>query len=260
MRPSATILIENPIAVLKNTQNPTEAKAFVDFTRSARGAEHLGARTATARSCKTRLQEVDEDVPGARGSCSRSATSSRAAGRSCSRSSSIRTTASSSRSRTAAERAVAAADASAEHAARPTGQAERRAHRAARLRPARRAPTPARSSCCRSRRSSGRRRAWASRALGRDLGARRALGLRADDRLLADRRRRQRDLRDDARLGARARRVLRQALRQRAHRPAVRAADDRRRADADRALRPAAARSASTSPTPARRSSSRSRS
>jgi sulfate/thiosulfate-binding protein len=34
VRPSATILIENPIAVLKGTQNPTEAKAFVDFTRS----------------------------------------------------------------------------------------------------------------------------------------------------------------------------------------------------------------------------------
>jgi sulfate/thiosulfate transport system substrate-binding protein len=34
VRPSATILIENPIAVLKNTQHPTEAKAFVDFTRS----------------------------------------------------------------------------------------------------------------------------------------------------------------------------------------------------------------------------------
>jgi len=34
VRPSATILIENPIAVLKGTKNPTEAKAFVDFTRS----------------------------------------------------------------------------------------------------------------------------------------------------------------------------------------------------------------------------------
>jgi sulfate transport system substrate-binding protein len=34
VRPSATILIENPIAVLKGTQHPTEAKAFVDFTRS----------------------------------------------------------------------------------------------------------------------------------------------------------------------------------------------------------------------------------
>jgi sulfate/thiosulfate-binding protein len=34
VRPSATILIENPIAVMKNTQHPTEAKAFVDFTRS----------------------------------------------------------------------------------------------------------------------------------------------------------------------------------------------------------------------------------
>ena len=34
VRPSATILIENPIAVLKGTKSPTEAKAFVDFTRS----------------------------------------------------------------------------------------------------------------------------------------------------------------------------------------------------------------------------------
>jgi sulfate transport system substrate-binding protein len=34
VRPSATILIENPIAILKGTQNPTQAKAFVDFTRS----------------------------------------------------------------------------------------------------------------------------------------------------------------------------------------------------------------------------------
>ena len=34
VRPSATILIENPIAVLKGTQHPAEAKAFVAFTRS----------------------------------------------------------------------------------------------------------------------------------------------------------------------------------------------------------------------------------
>jgi sulfate/thiosulfate-binding protein len=34
VRPSATILIENPIAVLKGSQNATQAKAFVDFTRS----------------------------------------------------------------------------------------------------------------------------------------------------------------------------------------------------------------------------------
>jgi sulfate/thiosulfate transport system substrate-binding protein len=34
VRPSATILIENPIAVLKNTKNPTQASAFVNFTRS----------------------------------------------------------------------------------------------------------------------------------------------------------------------------------------------------------------------------------
>ena len=34
VRPSTTLLIENPIAVLKNTQHATEAKAFVDFTRT----------------------------------------------------------------------------------------------------------------------------------------------------------------------------------------------------------------------------------
>jgi sulfate/thiosulfate transport system substrate-binding protein len=39
VRPANTILIENPIAVLKNTQHPTEAKAFVDFTRSAAAQE-----------------------------------------------------------------------------------------------------------------------------------------------------------------------------------------------------------------------------
>jgi sulfate transport system substrate-binding protein len=31
VRPSSTILIENPVAVMKNTQNPTQANAFVSF-------------------------------------------------------------------------------------------------------------------------------------------------------------------------------------------------------------------------------------
>jgi sulfate/thiosulfate transport system substrate-binding protein len=35
VRPSATLLIENPIAILKGTQHPAEAKAFVAFARSA---------------------------------------------------------------------------------------------------------------------------------------------------------------------------------------------------------------------------------
>ncbi len=47
----------------------------------------------------------------------------------------------------------------------------------------------------------------------------------------------QRRPRHDHRVGARARRLPRQVARQRDHRPAVRAADDRRRADAARALR-----------------------
>src|SRR3954452_21503715 len=39
VRPTNTILIENPIAVLKNTQHPAEAKAFVAFTRSPAAQE-----------------------------------------------------------------------------------------------------------------------------------------------------------------------------------------------------------------------------
>jgi sulfate/thiosulfate transport system substrate-binding protein len=35
--PDSTILIENPIAVLKNSSHPTEAKAFLDFLHSADG-------------------------------------------------------------------------------------------------------------------------------------------------------------------------------------------------------------------------------
>ena len=55
-------------------------------------------------------------------------------------------------------------------------------------------------------------------------------GAEADRDRVVDRRRDQRRLRDDDRLGPRPRRVPRQAVRQLAHRPAVRAADDRRRA------------------------------
>jgi sulfate/thiosulfate transport system substrate-binding protein len=43
VRPSATILIENPIAVIKGTQHPAEAKAFVDFTRST-AAQNIWAQ------------------------------------------------------------------------------------------------------------------------------------------------------------------------------------------------------------------------
>ena len=43
VRPSATLLIENPIAVLKNSQHQAEAKAFIDFTRSAPAQEIYAA-------------------------------------------------------------------------------------------------------------------------------------------------------------------------------------------------------------------------
>ena len=44
VRPSATILIENPIAILKNTQHPDEAKAFVAFLRSPQGQDIFAKR------------------------------------------------------------------------------------------------------------------------------------------------------------------------------------------------------------------------
>ena len=64
VRPSATLLIENPIAVLKGTQHPTEAKAFVDFTRSA-AAQNIWATYGYRPIVQERLRQVGEDVPGA---------------------------------------------------------------------------------------------------------------------------------------------------------------------------------------------------
>ena len=43
VRPSATLLIENPIAVLKNSQHQAEAKAFIDFARTAPAQEIYAA-------------------------------------------------------------------------------------------------------------------------------------------------------------------------------------------------------------------------
>ena len=49
-RPDPTILIENPIAVTKDSAHPVQAKAFVDFLLSRRPARRSGPTTATARS------------------------------------------------------------------------------------------------------------------------------------------------------------------------------------------------------------------
>jgi len=90
VRPSSTILIENPIAVMKNTQNPTQAAAFVNFTRSAEAQDiwaTYGYRPIL-KSVATKWRRRSR----CRSSSSRSATSSRAAGPLRSPSSSIRTT------------------------------------------------------------------------------------------------------------------------------------------------------------------------
>ena len=63
VRPSATILIENPIAVLKGTQQSDAGQGVRRLHPLGRGAEHLGAvRLPPDRA--ERLQEVVEDVPG----------------------------------------------------------------------------------------------------------------------------------------------------------------------------------------------------
>ncbi len=64
VRPSATILIENPIAVLKNTKNPTQANAFVNFTRSPE-AQNIWATYGYRPIVKSVVRQVVEDVPGA---------------------------------------------------------------------------------------------------------------------------------------------------------------------------------------------------
>jgi len=62
--PTATILIENPIAVLKTTHNPVGAQAFVDYLRAPDG-QRLWARPAIAR-CSGRSVGVHDHVSGAR--------------------------------------------------------------------------------------------------------------------------------------------------------------------------------------------------
>ena len=85
---------------------------------------------------------------------------------------------------------------------------------------------------------------------------RRSSSLEADPRLLADRGRDQRRLRHDHRLAPGPRRVPRQVDRQRDHRPALRAADDRRQPHPDRALRQQQPVRDRHRPDPRRRSSS----
>ena len=74
VRPSATILIENPIAVLKSTQNPTEAKGVRRVHPHRPRRRTSGPRTATARSSRA-SSTSGRRRSRCRSSCSRSATS-----------------------------------------------------------------------------------------------------------------------------------------------------------------------------------------
>jgi len=62
IRPSSTILIENPIAVLKNTQNPTQAKAFVDFLRTP-AAQNIWAQYGFRPIVKSVFQKWTKTFP-----------------------------------------------------------------------------------------------------------------------------------------------------------------------------------------------------
>ncbi len=62
VRPTATLLIENPIAVLKNSQHQAEAKAFVAFTRSA-VAQEIYAEYGYRPIDKTVLKKWSKTFP-----------------------------------------------------------------------------------------------------------------------------------------------------------------------------------------------------
>ena len=63
VRPSATILIENPIAVLKGTQNPTRGQGVRRLHPHATRRRTSGPRTATARSCKSVFDKWAKTFP-----------------------------------------------------------------------------------------------------------------------------------------------------------------------------------------------------
>jgi sulfate/thiosulfate-binding protein len=62
IRPSSTILIENPIAVLKNSQNPTQAKAFVDYLRTP-AAQDIWAQYGFRPIVKSVFQKWTKTFP-----------------------------------------------------------------------------------------------------------------------------------------------------------------------------------------------------
>jgi sulfate transport system substrate-binding protein len=62
VRPSSTLLIENPIAVLKNTQHAAEAKAFIAFARSA-AAQNIWAEYGYRPIDKTVFKKWTKTFP-----------------------------------------------------------------------------------------------------------------------------------------------------------------------------------------------------
>ena len=65
VRPSATILIENPIAVLKGTQQPDARPRRSSTSPRSDAAQNIWATYGYRPIVQERLQEVGEDVPGA---------------------------------------------------------------------------------------------------------------------------------------------------------------------------------------------------
>ena len=73
--PRQTILIENPVAVLKTSEHKADGEGVPRASCASRPRSASSPRTATARCCKSVARGVQDAVPGARPACSRSTTS-----------------------------------------------------------------------------------------------------------------------------------------------------------------------------------------
>ena len=223
--PDQTILIENPIAVTTDSEDARRRKAFVDFAALRAGAEDLrrqglppgrSTRSSTSRSIPT-PPSLFTSRSSAAGTRSMTKFFDPDRTRSCKDRGGPRCLHGlTSRSVAAARRCRA-------------GARGRRPRRRRRRRARDRLPEPDRPDPARRRRRRVARRRRRRRSGTRSPSPQAVAALKLTLIVLAGRRRDQRRHRHADRLGARARRVPRQALRQRAHRPAVRAADDRRR-------------------------------
>ena len=157
--PRSTILIENPIAVTRTTENAAAGERVHEVPRHARRAADLREQRLPAGR-EERPREEQEEVPGPAGACSRSTRSRSAAGRRRRSASSTPTPGIMAKHREAGRWRHRLSTLAAP--SRPGAGSQPRDRAATALSARLCHDLPRRSSfCCRSRRSSGRRRARA---------------------------------------------------------------------------------------------------